>query len=656
VAAEEAARPFDLGAEAPLRARLLRVAPGEHVLVVVVHHIASDGWSAGVLAGDLSVAYAARCRGEAPGWAPLPVQYSDYAAWQRELLGDEDDPGSLLAVQVGYWREVLGGAPPEVVLPVDRPRPLVSSHRGHTVAVEVPAGVHGQLVGVCRGQGVTLFMAAHVALAVLLARLGAGDDIVVGSPAAGRADAALDGLVGFFVNTLVLRTSVAGDPAFTGLLAQVRAGALAAFDHADVPFERLVEVLAPQRSLGRHPLFQVMLAVQNNAAAVLGLPGVTVTVEAAGPAAAKFDLAFTLGETFRGGAPAGLTVAVTGAADLFDEATVAAVAGRFTGVLAALAADPGQRVSAITVVGAVERHQLVEEWNATGVVVAEVTLPVLVEAQAGRAADAVAVVCGGEAVSYGELNVRANRLARYLVSVGAGPECVVAVALERSVGLVTALLAVVKAGAAYLPVDLSLPAQRVAFMLADTRPAALITGGAGGGGVLGEVLAAGAGGGGAVRVVALDDPATVAVLAGLGGADLADVDRVGPLAPAHPAYVIYTSGSTGAPKGVTVTHAGVVNQLVWMQAEYRLAGGDVVLQKTPFSFDVSVWELFWPVVTGARLVMARPGGHRDPLYLADVIGAEGVSVTHFVPSMLAVFLAAHPGGAAELCPGLRLVF
>jgi hypothetical protein len=421
VVAGIAAEPFDLTAQqAPARARLLRAAVDVHVLVLVIHHVATDGWSSGVLARDLAAAYAARREGASPGWAPLPVQYADYAVWQRELLGGEDDPGSLLSRQVAWWRDALAGAPPELALPADRPRPAVASRQGHTVALEIPAGVHAGLTGLARDQGVTLFMVAQAALAVLLSKLGAGTDIPVGTTVAGRTDEALDDLVGFFVNTLVLRTDVSGDPEFTEVLARVRGFWLGALEHQDVPFERLVDDLAPDRSLARNPLFQVMLTVQNNAPSSAVLPGLRASAISPGTGAAQFDLNVMLGETRgRQGETTGLRGRLTAAVDLFDEATAHAIGDRFIRVLAAVAADPQIRPRQVGVLDAAERAQLVTGWNDTAAAVPAGSVAELIWAQAARTPDAVAVCCDGACLSYGQLVERAARLGGYLRGVGA---------------------------------------------------------------------------------------------------------------------------------------------------------------------------------------------------------------------------------------------
>ncbi|MGW1507558.1 condensation domain-containing protein, partial [Streptomyces mirabilis] len=438
-----ALEPFDLSSELPLRAMLFEVAADEHVLLLVVHHIAADGWSMAPLGRDLSTAYAARLEGREPGWEALAVQYADYTLWQHTLLGDEDESDSVISQQLSYWRAALDGIPEELQLPTDRPRPAVATHQGGEIPLHIPAEIHQRLLVVAREQGSTLFMVLQSAVAVLLSKLGAGDDIPIGTPIAGRTDDALDDLVGFFVNTLVIRTDVSGDPSFTGLLRRVREQSLAAYAHQDVPFERLVEDLAPARSLARHPLFQVMLTLQNNSQAGLNLPGAEGELLSAGTPAAKFDLDLALQEQFgQEGEPKGMEGVVVYATDLYDRDTIEVMAERLIRVLETIATHPDQPLSTINILNDTERRQLLVEWNDTAVDYPHVTLPALFEAQAARTPDAIAVVCDGTQLTYRELNERANRLARYLVGQGVGPESAVALLMERSVDLVVAVWAV----------------------------------------------------------------------------------------------------------------------------------------------------------------------------------------------------------------------
>jgi len=621
----EAGRGFDVAGELPWRVSLFTIGPREHVLMVVVHHIAADGWSMGLLARDMSVAYAARRSGQAPTWSALPVQYADFALWQRQVLGEETDPHSVIARQVAYWRTALADLPVEVALPVDRPRPAAATYQGGTVAVSVDGQVYRQLVELARSRNATVFMVIQAAVAVLLSRLGAGRDIPVGTVVAGRGDPALDELIGFFVNTLVLRMDLTGDPSFAEIVSRARDTDLAAYAHQDLPFERLVDHLAPARSLARHPLFQTMLTFQNTPrTAGWELDDLQVSqVRLGAGGVAKFDLSFTLGErTNDDGTPAGIGGFLDYSADLFDRSTAEMLAGCFEWLLGVVAADPMVRLSQIDVVGEDERVRLVEEYNDTAVEVRARTIPEMFEAQVVGDPAAVAVVCGGVGWSFGEVEAAANRLARLLVGLGVGPEGLVAVVVPRSVEMVVALLGVVKAGGAYLPVDPAYPRARQAFVLTDATPVVTVcvreTAGS---------LPEGPG----VRLV-LDDPDTAVRLGVLSGEALTDTDRLGPLRPEHPAYVIYTSGSTGVPKGVVVSQGSVVSLIASAGRRFGLGREDVWSVFHSYAFDFSVWEMFGGLLLGGRIVMVPHAVSRSPGEFADLLAAEGVTVASQTPS------------------------
>ncbi|MEC4016311.1 non-ribosomal peptide synthetase [Streptomyces sp. H27-D2] len=637
-------RGFDVRVDLPWRVWLLRVAPSEFVLLVVAHHIASDGWSMGVLARDLEVAYGARCVGRVPGWEPLPVQYADYALWQREVLGELGDSGSLVSGQLDYWRGVLAGAPQELVLPLDRPRPAVPSFRSGSVPVGVGAGTHAGLVELAGRGRVTMFMVVHAAVCVLLARMGAGEDVVVGTPIAGRSDAQLEELAGFFVNTLVLRADLGGDPSFVELLGRVREADLGAYAHQEVPFERLVDELNPVRSTSRSPLFQVMVALQNVPEARWELPGLRVSaVPPSSAPPARFDLSVTLGER-RGadGAPAGLGGGILYAADLFDEATVRALAARLARVLEQVAADPQIHLSDINVLEEIERSQVVEQWNDTTQPVPVGSVVDLIAAWAGAAPGVAAVRCGPVVLSYGELEARANRLARYLTGLGVGRESRVGLCLPRGVDMVVALLAVWKAGGAYVPLDPEYPVDRLAFMVADSGASV----------VLGTSATSARVSAGAARVVLLDE---VAERIGSESGEPLGV----PVVLGQLAYVIYTSGSTGRPKGVAVAHGGVANLAEAMRPVLGVTEGTVALQFASFSFDAAVLDVAVTLGAGGTLAIASSEERTEPGALAEMIRLAGVSVASVVPSLLGVLdPASVPGvenwvlGAERLSAGL----
>ncbi|MFJ1753590.1 amino acid adenylation domain-containing protein [Kitasatospora sp. NPDC088134] len=642
------AAPFDLAAELPLRAALLRTEPERHLLVLVLHHVAADGWSLAPLVRDLAAAYRARTAGGAPEWPDLPVQYADYALWQRALLGAEDDPESLMARQLAFWRSELDGAPDLSALPLDRPRPAVPSHRGGTVPCELPAEVWAGVVGLARECGCTPFMVLHAALALTLRAHGAGEDVPIGTALAGRTDEALEELVGFFVNTVVLRADLSGNPDFRALLRRVAAADLAAFAHADLPFERLVEALNPERSAGHHPLFQTMLVLQNQQQAEPDLAGVTVRDVSPHPGTSKFDLTFSLTETTgtAGSAGSGLGGYLEYATDLFDPGTARALAERFVRVLAEAVADPERRVDAFDPLGAAERARLLELGRGADRPLPRRTVPEAVAGWAARTPDAPAVRDGRGGLTYAELDARADALAGVLRGRGVGRGALVALAVPASVETVVAMLAVLRAGAAYVPVDPEYPAARVAQMLADARPALLLTGA----GVPADFPAG---------VPA--DPSTGEVprlsLAEAEAAREAGVAVAGAApGPLDAAYVIYTSGSTGRPKGVVVPHLGLANHMAWLADHLELTARDRVLARTSSSFDASVWEVWLPLTRGAQVCVAPAGANREPRELLSWMRRFEVTVAQFVPSHLALVLAEDGAGYGGAPPaGLRAV-
>jgi hypothetical protein len=550
---------FELDTDLPLRTRVLRVCAQEHVLVFVFHHVAADGASMAPFLRDLLAAYAARGRGEAPDWRPLAVQYKDYTVWQRRMLGDENDPDSIAFEQLDYWRQELTGVPQPVQLPLDRPRPTSAGHRGGHVDLELEPEVVTGIGRLAARHGATAPMVAQAALAVLLHHLGAGNDLTVGSPIEGRPDEQLEDLIGFFANTWVLRVDLSGNPTFGDLLDQVRDRALGAYDNQDVPFEHLVELLDPDRTTAYQPLFQVMLAWQF-AWSPLEVPGLEVTPVPLGTDTAKFDLFFNIVPDPSGRAYGRLEYAT----ELFDHSTAQSLVDRYVRVLRQVVADPSTRLGRVEVLTTAEQDRLTR-LNDTAAPVPDATVPELVAAQAARTPDATAVVSGPTELSYRELDARAGRLAAVLRERGVGPDALVAVALPRSADLVVALLAVLKAGGAYLPVDPGYPAARVDLLLTTADPALVVT----------DYATASTVARCAQPVLHLDDLSLDGPAVGTPDASAG---------PDHLAYVMFTSGSTGTPKGVAVTHAAVVNGVQDLRRRTHVEAGSRMLAATSVNF------------------------------------------------------------------------
>jgi amino acid adenylation domain-containing protein len=628
LASEEARRPFDLSRGPLLRVSLLKLAGEEYVALFTTHHIISDGWSMGVLVKEVAALYAAYIAGVEPELPELPIQYADFAVWQREWL-----QGEVLERQLSYWRGQLAGAPPVLELPTDRPRPAVQTYNGANQSVELPIELVEKLRELSNREGATLYMTLLAAFKVLLSRYTGQKDVVVGTPIANRNRAETEGLIGFFVNTLVLRTDASGGPTFAEMLRRVREVCLGAYQHQDLPFEKLVAELQPERSLSHSPLFQVVFGLQNKRGEVLELPGITLSDLGVESGAAKFDLIHTVVEG-EGGMVANLHYNT----DLFDAETVERMLLHFRSLLEGVVADPSQKIQELPLLSAQERERMLVEWNDTAREFdAAACLHELFEARAALTPEATAVSYEGGEFSYRELNERANRLARRLRSIGVGAETHVGLCVERSPEMLVGILGVLKAGGACVPLDPAYPLMRLSFMLEDASVAVLLTQ---------EHLEA----------LLPEHSAHVIRL----DADWPSIEAEegsntsGEASALNAAYVVYTSGSTGRPKGAMLTHRGLVNRILAGQAAYNLDADDRVLHKASFSFDASLWEIFWPLSVGARLVLARPGGQQDAAYLARVMEREGVTIAHFVPSMLQVFL--EEPGVEGRCARLRRVF
>ncbi|MEC1580886.1 non-ribosomal peptide synthetase DhbF [Bacillus subtilis] len=623
---------FDLAAEPAFRAELFVIGPDEYVLLLLVHHIVGDGWSLTPLTRDLGTAYAARCHGRSPEWAPLAVQYADYALWQQELLGNEDNPNSLIAGQLAFWKETLKNLPDQLELPTDYSRPAEPSHDGDTIHFRIEPELHKRLQELARANRVSLFMVLQSGLAALLTRLGAGTDIPIGSPIAGRNDDALGDLVGLFINTLVLRTDTSCDPSFRELLDRVREVNLAAYDNQDLPFERLVEVLNPARSRATHPLFQIMLAFQNTPDAELHLPDMESSLRINSVGSAKFDLTLEISEDrLADGTPNGMEGLLEYSTDLFKRETAQALADRLIRLLEAAESDPDEQIGNLDILAPEERSSMVTDWQSVSEKIPQACLPEQFEKQAALRPDAIAVVYEDQALSYAELNERANRLARMLISEGVGPEQFVALALPRSLEMAVGLLAVLKAGAAYLPLDPDYPADRIAFMLKDAQPAFIMTNTKAADHIPPVEN---------VPKIVLDDPELAEKLNTYPAENPKNKDRTQPLSPLNTAYVIYTSGSTGVPKGVMIPHQNVTRLFAATEHWFRFSSDDIWTMFHSYAFDFSVWEIWGPLLHGGRLVIVPHHVSRSPEAFLRLLVKEGVTVLNQTPSAFYQFMQA----------------
>ncbi|GCE31294.1 hypothetical protein KDA_67780 [Dictyobacter alpinus] len=624
ITAEEMAHLFHLDTDIPWRTLLIRLNTEEHVSLTVMHHIITDGWSMEIFIAEIGQLYAAYSGGQAPLLPDLPLQYADYACWQRGWIENE-----VMAAQLPYWKQRMAEPLPELHLPTDHLRPAIQSYHGRRRALTIPKHLVQRLQEISQQEGTTLFMTLLTAFNVLLYRYSGQEDIIVGSPIAGRRRPELESLIGCFVNTLALRTDLSNNPSFLELLQRVRHVTVDAYDHQDLPFEKLVEELHLERNQSQNPLFQVLFVLQNMPTAVQKLGDLTIEPYDVEIKTAKFDLTLALQEVDQQ-----LEGYIEYNTDLFEEATINGIQTNFNHILSLLVANPMAHIADFECLPD-EQWQQIERWNATEKDYTLETLQRMFEAQVARTPEAEAVRYDQVKLSYQELNERANQFAHYLQGLGIGSDTLVAISMDRSLELVIALLSILKTGAAYVPIDPAYPNERISVMLEDADIAVLLTQ---------EKF-----------LKKFPDVQAQILTEKTVMQELANQSKENPVSSAtidNLAYVIYTSGSTGRPKGVMNTQRGISNRLQWMQEAYQLGANDRVLQKTPISFDVSVWEFFWPLLYGAQLVLAKPGGQRDSEYLVATIREQQITTMHFVPSMLRAFLAAPE---VESCSSLQRV-
>jgi aspartate racemase len=594
---ESVRRPFDLSRDLMVRVLLVRLAEEQHIFLVAKHHIASDGWSSRIFRRELAMLYEAFSKGETPILPELPIQYADYAVWQRDWL-----QGDNLEAQLSYWRKQLADVP-LLKLPTDRPRPTVQSHGGATHSFDLSEDLSNRLKTLSRQENATLFMTLLAAFQTLLYRYTGQDDISVGTPIAGRTRPETEGLIGFFVNTLVMRTELSGNPTFRELLTRVRKVALEAYDNQDIPFEKLVQELNPDRSLSHTPLFQVMFAYQNLPQRVIQIPGLAVTPVNLEKQVTKFDMYLRLQDDEQGG----LAGSIEYNTDIYNPAMIVRMAVHLEILLEGIVDDPEQRISSLPLLPRAEKHQLLLEWNATRTErLSDKNIGLLFDEQARKTPDAVAVVFKNQLLTYRELNTKANQLAHYLKKLGAGPDVLVGISVERSLDMIVGLLGILKAGGAYVPLDPSYPNERIAFMLQDSQVSLLLTQ---------EHL-----------LDHLPHDGTQIICLDRDWHEISSESESDPnirISADDLAYVIYTSGSTGKPKGVAIPHWGIIRLL--FRVDYvKLNGEQIFLQLAPLSFDASTFEIWGALLHGAKCVL-YPGSVPTPTQLAEFLHKHGIN-------------------------------